>query len=111
MTTKTIDDSGRLSLGPEYAGQTVIVDDSDPDRLVITRATASDAREDDDGETVKVESLTNAELRELAAKHRPPAAWFEGDEAEWAELEGRALPSERLDAIADFLRLSGNASA
>lgn len=80
MTTKTIDDHGRLSLGPEYAGQTVTVDDSDPDRIVITRATASDAPNDDDGKTVKIESLTNAELRELAAKHRPPAGWFEGDE-------------------------------
>lgn len=80
MTTKTIDDSGRLSLGPEYAGQTVIIDDSDPDRIVITRTNGSDAPGDDDGETVKVESLTNAELRELAAKHRPPAEWFAGDE-------------------------------
>jgi hypothetical protein len=45
MTTKTIDERGRLALGPQFAGQTVIVDDSDPDRLVITRAKVIPARE------------------------------------------------------------------
>jgi hypothetical protein len=68
MTTKTVDDHGRLVLGPEFAGQTVIIDDSDPQRIVITRAAA------------------------------PPP---EDEEAEWAELERRALPGERLDAIAE----------
>jgi len=34
-----------------------------------------------DGENVaQVGPLTNAELKQLAAKHRPPAEWFEGDE-------------------------------
>lgn len=45
MTTKTIDERGRLVLGPQFAGQTVIVDDSDPDRLVIMRAKVIPARE------------------------------------------------------------------
>ena len=33
------------------------------------------------------------------------------DEAEWSELEARALPGERLDAIAEYLRSTGQASA
>ena len=60
MTTKTVDDHGRLTLGPNFAGQTVIVDDSDPERIVITRPKSDQLVED--------------------------------EEAEWAELERRALP-------------------
>lgn len=45
MTTKTIDDRGRLALGQAFAGQMVIVDDSDPDRLIITRAKVIPTRE------------------------------------------------------------------
>lgn len=45
MTTKTIDQRGRLGLGQAFAGQTVIVDDSDPDRIIITRAKVIPARE------------------------------------------------------------------
>ncbi|HET6878674.1 MAG TPA: hypothetical protein VFI31_00795 [Pirellulales bacterium] len=81
MTTKTIDDHGRLALGLEFAGQTVMVDDSNPDRIVITRATP------------------------------PYLSQDEEEAAEWADLERRALPAERLDAIAEFLRSTGQASA
>lgn len=35
MTTKTIDERGRLTLGREFAGCTVIVDDSDPRQIVV----------------------------------------------------------------------------
>jgi len=45
MTTKTIDSRGRLVLGKEYAGRMVIVDDTEPDRLVITPAVAIPERE------------------------------------------------------------------
>lgn len=69
MITKTIDNHGRLALGPEFAGQTVIVDVSDPKRIVITRANAA-------------APMTNDELRRLAARHPPPAKWFEGEEEE-----------------------------
>lgn len=45
MITKTIDQRGRLALGQAFAGQTVIVDDSDAERIVITRAKVIPARE------------------------------------------------------------------
>ncbi len=45
MITKTIDERGRLVLGPAFAGRTVIVDDSDPDRIVIIPAKVVPARE------------------------------------------------------------------
>ena len=67
MTTKTVDDNGRLALGPEFAGQVVVVDDSNPERIVITLANA-------------VAPMTNDELRQLAARHPPPAKWLEGEE-------------------------------
>lgn len=42
-------------------------------------------RQEDDFETqpdtiVEGKSLTNAELRQLAVEHHPPAEWFAGDE-------------------------------
>ncbi|MCO6044947.1 hypothetical protein NG895_13640 [Aeoliella sp. ICT_H6.2] len=45
MTTKILDSKGRLSLGAEYASQTVIVDDSNADRIVITPAVVIPANE------------------------------------------------------------------
>ena len=35
MTIKTIDERGRLTLGREFAGCTVIIDDSDPKQIVV----------------------------------------------------------------------------
>ena len=45
MTTKTIDSKGRLLLGKEFASRLVVVDDNEPDRLVIMPATAVPDRE------------------------------------------------------------------
>ncbi len=36
MTTKTLDAKGRVTLGSKFAGQTVVIDDSNPRRIVIT---------------------------------------------------------------------------
>jgi hypothetical protein len=69
MTTKTVDDHGRLVLGPEFAGQVVNIDDSNPERIVITRASAAPP-------------MTNDALGQLAARHHPPAKWLEGEEEE-----------------------------
>ena len=44
MIAKTIDERGRLTLGKAFAGQTVIVDDSDAERIVTTRAKVVPAR-------------------------------------------------------------------
>ena len=40
MTTKLVDGKGRLMLGSRFAGRTVIIDDTDPRRIVITPAIA-----------------------------------------------------------------------
>jgi hypothetical protein len=45
MITRTIDSKGRLLLGKEYAGRQVIIDDQEPDRLVIMTATTVPDRE------------------------------------------------------------------
>jgi hypothetical protein len=40
MTTKFVDSKGRISLGSHYAGRMVIIDDSNPERIIITPARA-----------------------------------------------------------------------
>ena len=45
MITRTIDSRGRLLMGEEYAGRMVIIDDRDPERLVIIPAVAIPERE------------------------------------------------------------------
>ncbi len=45
MTIKLVDSKGRLALGSAFAGRMVIINDEDPDRLVITLAVAIPERE------------------------------------------------------------------
>ena len=45
MTTKLVDSKGRLALGNRYAGRMVLIDDSEPDRLIIIPAVAIPDRE------------------------------------------------------------------
>ena len=45
VTTRLIDKKGRLMLGTALAGRMVIVDDSDPDQIVISPAVAIPERE------------------------------------------------------------------
>jgi hypothetical protein len=45
MVTKLIDKKGRLMLGAALAGRMVIVDDSDPNQIVISPAVAIPERE------------------------------------------------------------------
>ena len=45
MTTKLIDKKGRLMLGTAYAGRMVLVDDSDPEQIIISPAVAIPVRE------------------------------------------------------------------
>ncbi len=40
MTTKTIDSKGRLALGSAFAGRLVLVDETDPNKIIITLARA-----------------------------------------------------------------------
>ena len=45
MTTKTVDDKGRITLGQGFANQTVVVDDSNPNQLVIRKMVLIPAEE------------------------------------------------------------------
>ena len=45
MTTKILDGKGRLALGSRFANQMVIVDNSDPTRIIIMPAKAVPAHE------------------------------------------------------------------
>ena len=45
MTTKTVDNKGRITLGKGYANQTVVVDDSNPNQLVIRKMVLIPAEE------------------------------------------------------------------
>ena len=45
MTTKVVDSKGRVPLGVRFAGRTVIVDDSSPDRIIIMPAVVVPERE------------------------------------------------------------------
>ena len=45
MTTKTVDDKGRITLGQAFANQTVVVDDSNPNELVIRKMVLIPAEE------------------------------------------------------------------
>jgi len=45
MVIKLADSKGRVALGTKYAGRMLIIDDSDPDRLVLTPAVAIPERE------------------------------------------------------------------
>lgn len=45
MTTKLVDSKGRLMLGSRLAGRMVIVDESDPEHMVITPAVAIPEKE------------------------------------------------------------------
>lgn len=40
MAYKIADSKGRIALGAKFAGQMVIVDDTDPSRIILTRAVA-----------------------------------------------------------------------
>ena len=45
MSTKLVDNKGRVMLGSAFAGRMVIIDDADPDRVIITPAIAIPERE------------------------------------------------------------------
>ncbi len=45
LTTKTLDDKGRVTLGSQFAGQTVVIDLSDPDCILIKRVEMIPTRE------------------------------------------------------------------
>jgi hypothetical protein len=45
MITKLVDKKGRVALGPQFAGRTVIMDDSNPNQIVITVARVIPERE------------------------------------------------------------------
>jgi len=45
MTLKTVDGKGRVTLGRDFANQTVVIDDSNPNQLVIRKVVLIPAEE------------------------------------------------------------------
>ena len=45
MTTRTVDAKGRVTLGQDFANQTVVIDDSNPNQLVIRKMVLIPAEE------------------------------------------------------------------
>ncbi len=89
MTTKVVDSKGRIALGSRFVGRTVIVDDSDPDRIVVTPAVVIPEREawlyrNEKALTSVRQGLAEAQQRRFSKK--PPD--LNADAALIAELDG-----------------------
>ena len=67
MTTKLIDGKGRLMLGSSLAGRMVLVDDSDPDHIIVTPAVAIPEKEAWLFKNEEALELVRKGLKELAA--------------------------------------------
>lgn len=85
MTIKTLDSKGRLTLGPQYAGQLVIVDDSESSQIVIRKAVALPAEEAWLYQNQEAQKLVAAGLRDAKA-----GAFVEGPDldADLSEFDG-----------------------
>ena len=89
MTTRVVDSKGRIALGSRFVGRTVIVDDSDPDRIVVTPAVVIPEREawlyrNEKALTSVRQGLAEARQRRLSKK--PPD--LDADAALIAEWDG-----------------------
>lgn len=72
MSTKLVDMKGRVVLGSAFAGRMVIIDDSDPNRIVVTPAVAIPEREawlykNEEALRFVREGLVQARLREFSS--------------------------------------------
>ena len=88
MTTKTIDSKGRLALGSDFAGRLVLVDETDPNKIIITLARAIPEEEVwlyQNEEAIGRVRRGLAQARERRFSKAPPD--IEGDAALAAELE------------------------
>lgn len=88
MTTKTIDSKGRLALGSDFAGRLVLVDETDPNKIIITLARAIPEEEVwlyQNEEAIGRVRRGLAQVRERRFSKAPPD--IEGDAALAAELE------------------------
>jgi len=89
MTTKTIDSKGRLALGSDFAGRLVIVDDANPNNIIITLARAIPEKEAwlyENEEAISRVRRGLAEARERRFSEVPPD--IDADAGLAAELEG-----------------------
>lgn len=89
MTTKVVDSKGRVALGSRFVGRTVIIDDSDPDRIVVTPAVVIPEREawlyrNEKALTSVRQGLAEAKQRRFSKKSPDLGA----DAALIAELDG-----------------------
>jgi hypothetical protein len=84
-TTKTLDKKGRIALGAKYANATVIVDDSDETRIVITPAKVIPSHEawlyqNKEALVTVLKGLDQARKGELVEGPQLSASWLEDDE-------------------------------
>lgn len=85
MTTKIVDSKGRLTLGAEYASQTVLVDHTENGRIIITPAVVIPADEawvfQDSAANAALESgLRDARDGRLSDGPSISPEWFEESE-------------------------------
>ena len=88
MTTKIIDSKGRLALGSDFAGRLVIVDDADPDKIIVTLARAIPEKEAwlyQNEEALRRVRRGLAQARERRFSETPPD--IDGEAALVAELK------------------------
>jgi len=83
MTTKTLDSKGRIALGSKFANATVIVDDSDSTRIVITPATVIPTHEvwlykNKEALLTVLKGLDQARNGELVDGPGVDATWLDG---------------------------------
>lgn len=89
MKIKVIDSKGRIALGRRFVGRAVLVDDSDPDRIILTPAVAIPKREawlyrNEKALTSVRQGLAEAEQGRLSKK----VPNLDTDAAAAAELDG-----------------------
>ena len=88
MATKILDSKGRVSLGKQFAGNTVMVDDTDPYNIVIKRAVVIPEQEAWLYRNPKALKLVRKGLAEAAAgKFSDSSPDLEADEKWASELE------------------------
>ncbi len=85
MTTKTVDSKGRITLGRDFANQTVVVDDSNPNQLVIRKMVLIPAEEAWLYQNPTAMQSLREGLQQAAGRqfsHAPPDVDADADDAE-----------------------------
>ncbi len=85
MTTKTVDAKGRITLGRDFANQTVVIDDSNPNQLIIRKMVLIPAEEAwlyENGEAMKSLRAGLSQASGLQFSDSPPDVDSDAEDAE-----------------------------